>query len=366
MPELTSRARLLAALNRQPPDRLPATTHHLMPYFLERYLGGASPREFFDCFGLDAIHWVFPLLESTSDDWRVTVEAMDGGGNPTMRYTIRTPIGCLTAVKQSNEYTDWLVEHPVKEKADFELIARYLPPIRCDADAVNREAEAFGARGIVRGAVPGFPLFGQPGCWQDAACLVGTQRLILATFDDPGWVREVLAFLMAWKLAYVRSLAGASYDLIELGGGDASTTVISPRLFDRFVAPYDEPLIAAAHAAGQRLVYHTCGGMMPILEDLAGMGADALETFTPPDMGGDVDLTAAKRRIGHRVCMIGGFDQAHFLCGCPPEATRAEVRRCFEAAGEGGGFILSPSDHFFDAELRLIRAYAEAARACVY
>ena len=35
------------------PDRLPATTHHLMPYFLNRYLGGASEEEFFQRFGLD-------------------------------------------------------------------------------------------------------------------------------------------------------------------------------------------------------------------------------------------------------------------------------------------------------------------------
>ena len=65
------------------------------------------------------------------------------------------------------------------------------------------------------------------------------------------------------------------------------------------------------------------------------MGPDAMETFTPPDMGGDVDLAEAKRRIGDKVCMIGGFDQFHFFTGCTPEQTRAEVRRCFEAAGAG-------------------------------
>jgi hypothetical protein len=64
--------------------------------------------------------------------------------------------------------------------------------------------------------------------------------------------------------------------------------------------------------------------------------------------------------------MIGGFDQAHFFYGCAPQQTRAEVRRCYEAAGEGGGFILSPSDHFFDAQPDLIRAFADEARACVY
>ena len=37
-----------------------------------------------------------------------------------------------------------------------------------------------------------------------------------------------------------------------------------------------------------------------------------------------------------------------------------------EKVGQGGGFILAPSDHCFDAEAGLIRAFAEAARACTY
>jgi uroporphyrinogen-III decarboxylase len=105
---------------------------------------------------------------------------------------------------------------------------------------------------------------------------------------------------------------------------------------------------------------------MPILENVAAMKPDAMETFTPPAMGGDANLREAKRRIGDKVCMIGGFDQFHFFTGCAPETTRREVRRCFEEAGAGGGFILSPSDHFFDADLELLRAYADEAHRCVY
>ena len=41
-------------------------------------------------------------------------------------------------------------------------------------------------------------------------------------------------------------------------------------------------LIAFAHRAGQRIAYHTCGGMTPILERIAAMGTNAMETFTPP------------------------------------------------------------------------------------
>ena len=105
---------------------------------------------------------------------------------------------------------------------------------------------------------------------------------------------------------------------------------------------------------------------MPILENIADMGVDAMETFTPVAMGADANLAEAKRRIGDRVCMIGGFDQGHYLYGCTEEETRREVRRCFEEAGEGGAFILSPSDHFFDADINLIRAFVDEAHHCTY
>ena len=144
------------------------------------------------------------------------------------------------------------------------------------------------------------------------------------------------------------------------------TTVISPDIFNEFVAPYDAALIEDAHKAGQRIVYHTCGGMMPILEDIVAMKPDAMETFTPKAIGTDVDLAEAKRRIGDKVCMIGGFDQVNFFKGCTPDQTRAEVRRCFDEAGGGGGYILAPSDHFFDADLNLLEAFAEEAFKCIY
>jgi hypothetical protein len=370
------------------PDRLPVTTHHVMGYFLLKYMGGATDRDFFDHFGLDAIRWVVahrpaeaggeycdPLqgppgfLEArriSTDSWRVFPEDVPGQPYPTTRFRFVTPKGELSMVLQSNAYTAWVTEHLIKTKSDIDLIEAYATAPKCDVAAVNREATAFGDRGIVRGHICCFDVFGQPGCWQDAACLVGIQELIMATYDDPAWVHELLGILQRRKLTYARSLAGAAYDLLELGGGDASSTVISPAIFDTFVAPYDEPIIAAAHEAGQRIVYHTCGGMMPLLERIAAMRPDAMETFTPKGMGGDADLAEAKRRIGDRVCMIGGFDQFHFFQDCAPEAIRSEVRRCFEAAGPGGGYILSPSDHFFDADLASIRTFAEAAQECVY
>lgn len=364
----TSRRRLLAALDRAIPDRLPATTHHLMPSFL-RQAGCATDLAFFDRFGLDAICWAAPLrrpLEEGGPGWRLEQEAVADADYRTSRYRFVTPRGTLTTLLQDDGRTTWVRERLLKDQRDLDVLTAIEVNPVCDLAAVGSAAADLGERGIVRGAVPGFPVYGQPGCWQDAAVLFGIEPLILATFRDPGWVAALLAFLQRPKLAFLESARGAAFDLVELGGGDASSTVISPPIFDRFVAPFDAPLIAAAHRSGLRVVYHTCGGMMPFLERIAEMGPDAMETFTPPTMGGDTRMAEAKRRVGDRVSMIGGFDQFNDFVGCPADQTRQAVRRLFEEAGSGGGYILAPSDHFFEADDALLRAFADEARACAY
>jgi uroporphyrinogen decarboxylase len=384
---MSPKERFIAALERRPTDRLPVTTHHVMPYFLKKYLNGISNDEFFAKFGLDPVRWIIAFAPDESrgeyfdpthtpgylearrivkDSWRISTEEIPDPQYQTVRYTITTPRKSLTTVLQSNEHTTGVAERLVKEKGDIDTIAAYgVAPI-CDRERVNREAEEYGEHGLLRGHIATFEIYGQPGCWQDASCLYGIEDLIFATVDDPVWVHAFLSIIRERKRTFVRSLKGVKYDLIEHGGGDASSTVISPKIFDTFVAPYDVPLIEAAHEAGQRIVYHTCGGMMPLLERLAAMKPDAMETFTPAGMGGDTILGEAKRRIGDKVCMIGGFDQFHYFQGCTPEETREAVRRCFAGAGKGGGYILSPSDHFFDADPALIQAFADEARRCVY
>ena len=380
--------RLLKALNREVPDRLPVTTHHVMPSFLDQYMDGAGNPEFFARFGLDPVHWAMAyapdrgqgeyedpghrepgFLEArriSSDQWQFRVETLANKDYLTQRFHIITPVKTLSMVRQSDTHTTWVAEHLIKEKKDIDVIARYMTSPKCDVAAINEAAELHGTRALIRGHIACFDGFGQPGCWQDFSCLYGSTNLIMASLEDPGWVHAFLEVLRERKLTYIKSLQGARYDLLELGGGDASTTVISPDLFNEFVAPYDAELIASAHRAGQKIVYHTCGGMMPILEDIAAMKPDAMETFTPEGMGGDARLAEAKKRIGDKVCMIGGFDQFHYFTGCSEAETRREVRRCFEEAGYGGGYILSPSDHFFEADLKLVEAFADEARKCTY
>jgi hypothetical protein len=55
---MNAKERFITALGRGKADRLPVTTHHVMPSFLESHLDGISNDDFFNAFGLDPIKWV--------------------------------------------------------------------------------------------------------------------------------------------------------------------------------------------------------------------------------------------------------------------------------------------------------------------
>jgi uroporphyrinogen-III decarboxylase len=269
----------------------------------------------------------------------------------------------LEKLVAENPVSRWDITHLIKRHEDLEIIEKYLPVPRLNKEAVRRDYRDLGQDGIMRGYVFGE----QGGCWQDAACLVGTQELILEAADHPDWVHELLNVLWRKKARFIgESLDGAAYDLIETGGGAASSTVISPAYFREFCLPYDRLMHAALHGVGHRVVYHTCGGMMPILELIVENGCDASETLTPAAMGGDARPRELKERIGSKVVLIGGLDQHSVLEIGGPGQIRRHVREVFECYVPGGGYIMTPSDHFFHVSAENLKAYAEAARECVY
>ncbi len=244
---------------------------------------------------------------------------------------------------------------------------KHWPLFHLDRARLAREYDAVGDSGIVRGFVD---LYAQPGTWQEFCEMVGTQEAIYWAADDPAFVHEFLAAMTRRKVEYVhREMPGAKYDLIEHGGGAASATVISPAMFDEFCVPYDRQIIAALHEHGFKVVYHTCGGMMAILEHIPRNGCDASETLSPPGVGGDIraeDRVKVREVLGSQVALIGGLDQGRILTEGTPAEIRTETLALFETFGKKGGYICSASDHFFHTPVENLKAFARAGLECRY
>ena len=155
------------------------------------------------------------------------------------------------------------------------------------------------------------------------------------------------------------------YHLNKYMGG--SDTLISPAMHAEFCLPYDREIHRALHQAGHLATYHTCGGMMHILDLILQNETDASETLTPRGIGGNItDPSKVHEQFHGKLAMIGGMNQFDILTNGDAETITREVQRLFEGFGPDGGYIMSASDHFFDTPPENLRAFAAAARTCRY
>ncbi|HUW18802.1 MAG TPA: uroporphyrinogen decarboxylase family protein [Sedimentisphaerales bacterium] len=373
---MTSKERMMRALHRDKPDRLPATIHQWQQWHLDNYMGGMDALSAFKAVGLDASIQYFEAMGQfwipnaedyivETPEWRDEIAVVNSDpNNKLLHHTITTPGGTLTYKTAGNLKTTWITEYLIKRHEDIDLIEKYMPVPRLDKQKVAKEYDALGDAGILRGFVWG----DQAGCWQHACCLIDIQQLIMETFDNPDWVHRLMQILLDKKLRFIEeSLAGAKFDLIETGGGASSDTVISPKVHRQFCLPYDRRMHRALHNHGFISTYHTCGGMMNILDLIIENETDASETLSPSGIGGNItEPGKVREKFAGKAAMIGGMDQFHVLTSGSKEQITGEVHRLFEGFGKNGGYIMSAADHFFDAPVENLAAFAQAAKECTY
>jgi uroporphyrinogen decarboxylase len=207
-------------------------------------------------------------------------------------------------------------------------------------------------------------------------------------------VVECTVFEMAWNLVgleqfltdmalrrdYVGPLLDAVADysigiglaLLDLGadalltGDDVGMDIgpmVSPRMWREWLKPRLQRVFDAYRAARPDLIlaYHTCGSVLPFIDELAGMGVEVLNPIQVTARG--MDPGALKRQYGDRLAFLGGVDQREVLPRGTPRDVEAEVRRRIGELGVEGGYVLAPT-HDIQADTPVVNVLAvfEACR----
>jgi len=172
---------------------------------------------------------------------------------------------------------------------------------------------------------------------------MGLEEFSYACADSPAQVER----LMHVYAGYYRSLAQryaacaearyvAVCDDLAFKGG----LMFPPAWMRRVWLPIFRQIIEPLKAAGIKVIFHSDGNMEALIEDLIGIGVDAINPLEP--LAG-MDLAALKRRYGRAVTLIGGVDCSQLLPFGTPGAIRDEVRRLLDIGAPGGGFIIGDS-----------------------
>ena len=117
--------------------------------------------------------------------------------------------------------------------------------------------------------------------------------------------------------------------------------LISPASFDRQLGPRIARLVDLAHSHGVKLMFHSCGAVVPLIDRLIELGVDILDPIQVRATG--MDPACLKETFGDRITLHGSIDTQYVLPRGTPDDVRHNVRKMIEILSPGGGFILAPS-----------------------
>jgi|TARA_B100001971_G_scaffold16916_1_gene13162 hypothetical protein len=299
---------------------------------------------------------LFPRPHET-DDWAETFhETGNGEGWRELQHHIRTPDGDLDySYRIEDGYGTSSQDYLLKgDNAERKLEAfRHFPSAELyDMTVLRGMTEKVGDNA--------WWLHHVPGPWDMAAEVRGLVNLSLDIYDRPQFVHDLMRVCTDWLRALYGRLGEAGIHSISMNETWVGVG-LAPKVFREFIQPYDMECIQAAHEGGYLVSFHNCGRGTQFLEDMIDTGPDALETITSSKTSGDFDLEDVKHRVGHRVCLFGGFDE-HTLKSENPQDVVDEVKRCIDAGAEGGGYILRSTGQIFHANPGMIELMCETAR----
>ncbi|MGD0263327.1 MAG: uroporphyrinogen decarboxylase family protein [Candidatus Methylomirabilota bacterium] len=155
-------------------------------------------------------------------------------------------------------------------------------------------------------------------------------------------------------------------DLVDLAmfGDDLGTQrgpVMNPSLYRRLIKPYHARMVQTIKRFGKPVLLHSCGSVAAFIPDFIEVGLDALHPIQVSAK--NMESAKLKREFGRDITFWGGVDTQRVLPLGTPQEVREEVRRRIADLGPGGGYVLG-AVHNIQAEVPVdnILAMFEAAR----
>ncbi len=164
---------------------------------------------------------------------------------------------------------------------------------------------------------------------------------------------------------------GEYLDIVQVGDdlGHQDGLLINPRIYRNLVKHRHKKIYSDIHrrAPHVKILYHSCGAIEPMIEDLIEVDVDILNPIQPLAKG--MDSAELKRKYGDRLTFHGGIDLQHAMSAQGTlEDVRKEVDTRIDALAHGGGYILAPA-HNIQPESspeQILELYDYATKRGVY
>ena len=325
---MNSRERMLAAINRQPIDRIPTdiwATGEVWDKMRQHFGANADIYELLHIDGFAGVgpDYIGPALppvpaDESVDFWGIrTKQVPHDGGVYAEQYFY--PLASAETIDDLRAFAwpdaNWFDDSKVRAKA----------------------AEYGKIRAVQSGYMAPFYFHN---------LLRGLEQSLIDPLVDPEFTHYLVQRISDFFYDHHRRIFEACDGLIDVAQvtddlGSQTGQLISLELYQEFYAPHHKRFIDLCHEFGIKVFHHDDGGCRPFLPSLVAMGIDILNPIQWSCPG--MDMVELKTEFGKRICFHGAIENQRILPFGTPAEVRAEVRHCIDAlASDGTGYILAP------------------------
>ncbi|MBE9512115.1 MAG: hypothetical protein IMY71_14695 [Bacteroidetes bacterium] len=186
-------------------------------------------------------------------------------------------------------------------------------------------------------------IFFAGGAFETPWYMRGMERFLIDLVECPEIAETISRRAMEFykeRAMRVIEASGGQIDILGSGGdiGTQRGMMLSPDLWRKHIKPYSEQLIRPFKDMGLKTFYHSCGSIVPVIEDFIEMGLDILDPIQPKAAGMEPELL--KNSFGTRLAFHGGIDEQELLPNGTAAEVRSEVERLIDIFGRDGGYIV--------------------------
>lgn len=179
--------------------------------------------------------------------------------------------------------------------------------------------------------------------WDLCNWLMGMEAPMAAAMENPGFMEALLHKIHRWNLARMKVVLESKIDLYIRRAWYEGCDFITPDFYRRYMVPILKAEVDLAHQYGARFGYICTSGTAPLLDCYSEAGIDTLIAIDPIQ-GTHTDMPLMRKKLGGKVCLWGGVSGAITVEMGTADEVRAAVRQAMATLGPNG-FVLSPVDN---------------------
>lgn len=355
---MTSRQRVLAAVNHQTPDRVPIDLggnqtgiHKLAYQALLRHLGIHDSLRI-----MDAVQQLAQPCEAVLQRFHVDTRYIAAGAAADFRgeivqrrrdgrlwHDLTDEFGVTWSMPDDHPLYMDVSHHPLAHASVADLADYPFPK----GDDPGRFAGLRQRAMRLRNETPYAVVSGISGviyetCWY----LRGLEQWFMDLLVEPEFCEalldQTLKFWLDWFRVFCDEV-GDLVDVVMIGDDLAGQTgpLFRPEIYRSLIKPRQKQLVQYIRSHTKaKIWYHTCGACAEFIPDLLDNGVDILN---PVQISAkDMEPAILKRRYGQQMAFWGGaIDAQHVLPTASPETIRQHVAHNLELWKPGGGYVFN-------------------------